>query len=125
MRVALDAGDVVVRRRFRIAGEEVAGEIHSFDVMLHAKIAHAEEVNALRGIGDIGIELFKERIRIQCRREASSARALKWRISSLCRHAHEWRKRSESEEMAAVDHGMSFVWDLADVKLGAMTRREV
>ena len=98
MRVAFDAGDVVVRRRFRIAGEEVARKVHRLDVMLHAEIAHAEEVNARLEIGDVGIELFEEGIRVQRRRETRFARVRQRRVGRVC---CERRERGEAEEVAS------------------------
>jgi hypothetical protein len=105
MRVALDAGDGVVRRCFWITWEEVAREVHGLNVLLHAEIAHAEEVDARRGIGDIGIELFEERIRVQRRCEACFARAREWRVSRMDRGGSDRSKGGELKKATTV-HGV-------------------
>jgi hypothetical protein len=73
--------------------------------MLHTEIAHAEEVDARLWIGDIGIELFEEGIRIQRRREACFAHAWAWRISSVGCGGSERSESGELEEATTV-HGV-------------------
>jgi hypothetical protein len=70
--------------------------------MLHAEIAHAKEVDAFGRVGDIGIELLKEGIRIQRRREASLALAWEWRVSSVARRGSEWSESGELKKATTV-----------------------
>jgi hypothetical protein len=81
--VAFDARDVFIGRSFRIAWKEIASEIHCLNVMLHTKIAHSKEVDALRGISDVRVELFKKRIRIQSRCEVRLTGTRERRVSRM------------------------------------------
>jgi len=60
MHVALHLVHVAVSRCLGIAGEKIAGEVHRLDVVLGAKVAHAEEIDALGCVRHVRIQLFEE-----------------------------------------------------------------
>jgi len=71
--------------------------------MLHAEIAHAEEIDARLGIGYVGIELFEERIRVQRGCEACFARARERRVGSVRRGGPEWSKAASFRKWRRVE----------------------
>jgi hypothetical protein len=63
--MTLDLDDVAAVGRLRIPGEEIAGEVHGLDVVLGAKVANLEEVHALAGILDPGVQQVGERVGVE------------------------------------------------------------
>ena len=76
MHIVLHAVHIAVRRSLRIAGKEVACEIHGLDVVLRAKVHYCEEVNALARVLHVLVQQFEKRIGVQPRLEQRTSRAL-------------------------------------------------
>ena len=113
VRVTLHPVQITIGWCFWIAGEEIAGEVHSLDVMLRAEIAHAEKINAFAGVLHVFVEQFEEGIGVERRLEQGAAAALDRGLRVRRGGGSARAQRREADEVAAGDGGCGWVHGVA------------